>query len=288
MKFTRTLAALVLSLAFVVPSFAQSSTPITLEMHMPKGAAYTILTDMTQKINGTSSGIDVKIDQHMVFGMSMKVKEAKKDGNQVLTTKYDRLAITQNVDAGGQQIETIVDTKDPSKNKGDAAEEIAPRLTKLIGVSYNSEYDKYGAQVSTDLDSVIAKYQVSDFAGNSENNQYAVVFPDHPVSIGDSWHAKTVKNEGGQDLTTDVTYTLKSVGTTTAEIGFESHIVGLIAEGSLDATMNGSYTVSLKTGWTSNATMQMEMNMKVKEQGTGTESPMKITSNFTITSEPKK
>jgi hypothetical protein len=252
---------------------------ITLKLNLTKGDTYNLSTDMDQKIEMSMNGQEMKMDQTMKFEVSMAVSDVLSNGNMLTANTFKRFAMYQKMH-GPMEMELKVDTKDDIK-EGMMAETLLTQFKKMIGLTYNMEFDKTAAMASTDLSEVLAKINPGTKSSMQDVNAQAVPFPDHPVGVGDTWTGELKKDLSGTPASITSTYALKDIKDGKALI----HVDGIIKK-TTDNTeigkMSGDFDVLFTSGWTNQAKIKMDMALSI-EQG-GQSIPMKILTDMTITS----
>ncbi|HYM21248.1 MAG TPA: DUF6263 family protein [Candidatus Kapabacteria bacterium] len=267
-------------------AFSQSSKPVTLSLHPAKGSRYSFLTKLHQKAASSSANDSGATEQKSIVELSAVVSHIERNGSITFDASLNRIAIKQYVSSQGDQELLTMDTKDSLINFGTDAIEFSDRFKKQNGVKYSMEFSKAGARISATLDSVFERMAGTRYDKPVDNATLFVVFPDHSVSIGESWNNTSITRFDNVQMITTDHYTLKSVDRTTAEIDLTQSLTASGEGGTISGKGSGSYTIDIATGMTQNAHISSDIDMTIKD-GT-TETPMKVTSELTIAAAKKK
>lgn len=259
------------------------------KLNLEKGKKFYTTMVMDQQIETSAMGSAMSINQSITFEFDVEVKDHKENGNHVISNTYKRMALTQSMPGMGAMGETVVDTKDPSKNKGMVASMMAESLNKLIDKTFEMEMDQYGKVVGTNMNQLMEEMGAPDDGGSIEGGDmsaYNVQFPNKPVKVGESWEGELVQKNKGMDMKVKSTYTLKAIKDGIAEVEMKSVISTDTTSnelfGKISGTQSGTSYIELKTGWSKEMKLTQDMTMEMGEGGQTV--PMKMKSTITLTS----
>ena len=244
--------------------------------------------DIAQNIMGQSMDMETTMDMTFSF-----VVTDIADGLIKTEASYKSVAMSMSTPMGSFSFSS--EESDPSSPLAFMSD----LFRSMAGSTFTMSMTKYGEVVevagleemidkaigSLDLPaSAIAEAKASmkqefneeKFLDQMRNN---VVFPDHPVAIGDSWNTSASMDQ--MDL--ENTYTLKEVTDTEVIIDVKSKIKNMKmdgASGSLSGEQAGTTTLHRSSGWVKHANMKQNISGTVTMQGM--ESKVKMTSDITM------
>ena len=275
-KMAMVTAILMLPL-FAVSTFAQKK--ISLNYNLTTGQSYDVTTEVAQEISFEAN------EQSMTLDQIIRTKSVSEVGiveNDQLTINTTMSAMRMEQSIFGMEI--IYDSEDPATMENPMAQKIGEKLQELIGSTYATTLDKKGN---------VVKYDLGDFAKNEEmsdnissGNSY-IVFPENKVAAGDSWEAD-IKPMENSDMKVHSKYTLIKGSKKQAVIKVESTITANNAQGEeikMSGSVIGEAIVDVKTGWTIESTMDMEMELELDQNGM--KFPATVSGTIILTSSPK-
>lgn len=270
-------AALIMLPMFILTSSAQKK--VMLKYKLKEGSTYTNITSLDQEIIFEANEQTMSLNQEMGMKTDIDVKNVEDDNIKLITTLK-----TMRMEQSIFGMEIIYDSEIDSTKNNPMVKKIAESLDKLIGSTYAVIIDEKGK---------IIEYDLGDFSDNSDvtnnltsGNGYAN-FPDHKVSVGDSWDADITPMEDS-DMSYHTTYTVVKIKRKAVTLAVNSIISAnkiKDMDSKIDGTIVGEMIINPKTGWTISSDMDMEMTMEM-EQG-GNKFPATISGNIIVESQEK-
>jgi hypothetical protein len=222
------------------------------------------------------SGQSMVLKQNILLNQTAEILNISEEGNIEFEIAYDRIRFDQN--AMGMEISW--DSENPEAAKDNMmAQQVAGQFEKALAEKINTTIDQYGNPVKTNSAEVIGNSSVSGFEMGM-----LVVFPDHEISVGESWEV-TTQPDPNSDFTVNSTYTLTNIKGSTASISYEGTITGTEMNGNeakLSGTITGKADVNTKTGWLESATTMQNLEMEMQQQGQTV--PMSLSSVIELSS----
>lgn len=277
---------------------------LNLKFNLQKGEKflYTAGMDMHSRQNVMGKDMDVNTRMDMAYTFDVTGDSA---GWKQVNATISKIAI--NMDAGGMQIK--FDSDDPA-----AADSTNPmaKVGKIFGAMKGGQFGftmnekgKVGNvtgiremmehAVASLNDPTASAALMSGLSKTFDENQFKQnleqsfgIYPDKPVKAGDSWNKTMTMNNAGILMKMDNTYTLESVDNNNANVKMSSKIssgsdsaklMGMNMD--MNGTMEGTMQFDIASGMPVKGVSTMQMNMKVKSQGT--EMPMNMTFTMNIT-----
>lgn len=277
---------------------------LNLKFNLQKGEKflYTAGLDMHSRQNVMGKDMDLNTKMDMAYTFEVIGDSA---GWKQVNATISKIAI--NMDAGGMQIKydsddpKALDSTNPMAKLGQIFGAIKGgrfgftinekgKVGNVTGIQEMIEHAVASINdpsASTALTAGLSKsFDENQFKQNLE--QSFGIYPDKPVKPGDSWHKTMTMNNAGILMKMDNTYTLESVDNNNANVKMSSKIssgsdsaklVGMNMD--MNGTMEGTMQFDIVSGMPVKGLSTMQMNMKVKSQGT--EMPMNLTFTMNIT-----
>ncbi|MBG0780894.1 MAG: hypothetical protein H0S84_01350 [Bacteroidales bacterium] len=243
---------------------------------LEKGTKSEIEIKTNQNISMTMSGQSVNIKQDVTLNQSVEITNVSSEGNIDFSIVYDRIRFKQN--AMGMEVEW--DSDNPEASEGNMmAQQIAAQLNNVIQKTVTATIDPLGNPITNNGSEVLGETNISGFEMGM-----LVVFPDHEISVGDTWEVVT-KPDPSSDFAITAVYKLDEFKSKTAVISFDGTVTGTEMNGTpaqLSGTISGKATIDSKTGWLISSTSLQSLEMEMEQQGQ--KMPMKMTSYTELTS----
>jgi hypothetical protein len=258
-------------------TFAQKS--VDLKYDLNKGDSYHYVINTDQDIVFNANGQTMSMDNIMVFEVSSRVADANKDSINLEMT-IDRVKMTQSI--FGMQVN--YDTDDPSTTQNPMSAQLAETFGSLIGKSFLQVMDVRGNVIRMDMSNLSGN---DDFANNLSSGAQFGNYPDHAVSVGESWE-KDITPLKGSDMKVHAKYTLEKVSGKQATIKFDGTLTANNVQDvdmKLNGTQKGEMIVDVKTGWLIESNIDQELNLDM-DQG-GQKFPATISGTIKTTSAKK-
>ena len=180
------------------------------------------------------------------------------------------------------------------------AEDISPMFRAMTNLPFNMVIDRQGnvqsmsgfeqmfdamlSVIDEEVDEftkqqVLAQLnqQFSPETMQDNMGQQLVVFPEHPVRIGESWNTSTTVSFGEMSMTMDAQTTLRRVNGNIAVLEIRGNFStdapivqiteGMVARTSLTGTQTGTMEIDMNTGWTVSGNIVQDMEMETEMQG---------------------
>ena len=278
LKKMAVVVALIILPVFIISSFAQKK--VNLSYKLEQGKSFNIITVVDQDIVFDANGQTMTLDQTITTKSVSKI-ESVGDGQLTINTTMSAMRMAQSIFG----MEIIYDSEDETTKQNPMAEKIGEALEKLIGASYSTIIDNKGNVLSYDLGEFASN---DDMANNISSGNSYVVFPEGKVAVGSSWEADITPLKES-DMKVHSKYTLIKASKKSATIKVESIITANNIEDEelkMDGTITGEIIVNAKTGWTTESTMDMEMELEI-DQG-GVKFPASISGTITLESTENK
>jgi len=280
MKSKRIYQSLFLITLMVVVITSMAFMPkksIQLKYAFSQGAKYKLEIKTTQNISMNMAGQNMVLKQNVILNQTADILTISEEGNIEFEIAYDRIRFDQS--AMGMEMSWDSDNPEASKDNM-MAQQVAGQFQKAMENKVSSTIDKYGNPVENNSAEVMGNSSVSGFEMGM-----LVVFPDHEVSVGESWEVNT-KPDPNSDFTVNSTYTLTDVKGSKAFISYDGVISGTEMNGSaakLSGTITGKAEVNTKTGWLESSTTMQKLDMEMEQQGQTL--PMSLSSVIELKSE---
>ena len=304
-------------------SLSHAADKVSLKLRLKEKQSYSIRMTLVQKITQSSGGEEQVINQKMRYDYTFDVKKIDEGGIAAIKVTYDSVLWEQQhgkmslkydssqppeelplqaigfaslVDSG------FVMTMSPDGRVGEVKGMdalIDDMLTKMAGA-----FKKRGRDIEQMLPEMREnlKKQFGDKVIRESMEQMVAVYPEKPVSVGDSWSRKIISTVGYQYIIEN-TWKLTGRKEGLALIDVNSAIrsnpdaeplkMGAIT---MKADLKGSQTGTLQmaeaTGWTSKAAIEQKVAGKLTLKGVPggpdeVEVPIRIETTLTIESGPK-
>lgn len=275
-------STLILGIVFLMiasPGQLLAKKKVNLKYNLHKNDKYVTKSNVDMDIQMQNQGRSVDIKGKTAIDVTMVVSNIAPNNIQ-LTSTIDKMTMDQSV--MGRTLH--YDSSDPSSYASGPGKMIGEKLNQMIGKSYEEVVDDYGRVKSMDMSNLAQGLKVT---GKLNAKDVYVMFPGHPVEVGDSWEA-TINPELNKNMTIHVKYTLKSINGDEAVIGIDAKISAskvANANVTLAGVINGEATVNIRTGWTNKINVDQEIKMEA--QANGMSIPMHISGTITTTSVKK-
>ena len=275
---------------------------VLLRFNLQKGTIYSMTMDMTNTVDQSLMGQNVKIDQKMKMVLDWKVLDVLPNKNYLAEYSFGK--ISMEINANGQNVN--FDSENPTENNP-----ILAPLNEMKKVKLQIEFTNLGKVVKvTGMEDLISKisgnqtlsqsFQMFSSESNFESffSQTFNYFPEKEVEKGDKWTSSmklsTIMNMETKmdfevaDITNDhVILNVNSV----VNIDTPIEQQGMKIQLKMDGTQKGTMNINLKDGWLdeSNLIQNFTMNMKMKnpQSGEDLEIPIKMKSAVKISVERK-
>lgn len=276
-RIYQSLFIITLTIAAIASMAFMPKKSIQLKYDFNQGAEYKLEIKTIQNISMNMSGQSIVLKQNITLNQTAEILNISEEGNIEFEIAYDRIRFNQN--AMGMEI--AWDSEDPEASKDNMmAQQIASQFQKAVDNKINSTIDQFGNPVKNNSAEVIGNSSVSGFEMGM-----LVVFPDHEVSVGESWEV-TIQPDPNSDFTVSSTYTLTDIKGSKAFISYDGIISGTEMNGNaakLSGTVTGKAEVNTKTGWLESATTMQNLEMEMEQQGQTV--PMTLSSVVELRSE---
>lgn len=286
------LILLAFALLPVVSAGAQSDK-LDLRLRLKQGETYRLKTTVEQRINQTPGADAPTTEQTFAVGYSMSVEEVDAAGNMKVATKYDTILFRQKGPAGAVEF----DSANPPKQVPQSARPFAA----LAGLGFRMTLTPAGRVTAVDgLDAMFAEMvrkldlpegpakaavqrvlteQFGEDAMKQNLQNLFALYPDTPVSVGESWERRFVISKGFP-VVIEGTYTLKGRADGVARIEMKAMIAPNDAAGPVDlgtgkmsyelkGAQSGTAEVDEATGWTRSLVTEQAVAGSIRFQGGG-------------------
>lgn len=282
----------------------KSPDGLNLKFNLQKGEKFLYTAGMDMHSRQNVMGKDMDVNTRMDMAYTFEVTGDSAGWKQVNAT-ISKIAI--NMDAGGMQIKfdsddpTALDSTNPMAKVGQIFGAMKGgqfgftmnekgKVGNVTGIREMMEHAVASLNDPTSSAALMAglskTFDENQFKQNLE--QSFGIYPDKPVKAGDSWNKTMTMNNAGIIMKMDNTYTLESVDNNNANVKMSSKIssgsdsaklMGMNMD--MNGTMEGTMQFDIASGMPVKGVSTMQMNMKVKSQGT--EMPMNMTFTMNIT-----
>jgi hypothetical protein len=276
-------STLVLGIAFVLlaaPGQLFAKKKINLKYKLHQNDKFVTKSNTNQNIEMENQGQTVNIQSISTQDVTTVVDKVA--ANSIATSStINKITYSQSV--FGRKI--TYDSSDPNSYASGPAKALGDKFNAMIGKSYQTVLDDLGHVISIDMSQVTGDN--GKVAGSLNSDDSYIVFPNHPVEVGDTWEAdlKPIKSS---DMKVHVKYTLNKISGNDAVIGIEAKITASkVADNNMtmDGVQNGEATVDIRNGWTTKINIDQEVKMSVQQNGMSI--PMTISGTIIKTSEKK-
>ncbi len=235
--------------------------------------SYSNIADIETEMNmmGTRQSIEVKTSMYNTLKM------LQTDGKQhTVEFKYDSIANVSTL-LNGKPNETAAENDMSFINGQSITMQI--RDGKIVQVEQN---DSLFASIKDSLQKQIVNELFSAENLNGTLSMYFNLYPEKPVSIGESWTNKLEMKVSSLKLSMKFNYTLKSINEGIAEISFTAtsddkgkmEMNGVEIPVSFKGQQNGTYFVKLDEGVLQSGSASSDFDMSISMAGM--ELPMKM------------
>ena len=276
-KIFRTLFLAVFAVAVLTTMAFMPKKSIQLKYNFNTGEKFKLEIKTVQNISMNMAGQNLVLKQNIILNQTAEILKISEEENIEFEIAYDRIRFDQN--AMGMEIKWDSDNPEASKENM-MAQQIAGQFEKALDKKINSTIDKYGNPVKNNSAEVMGNTSVSGFEMGM-----LVVFPEHEISVGDSWEVST-QPDPSSDFTVNSTYTLTDIKGSKAFISYDGTVSGTEMNGNkakLSGTITGKAEVNTKTGWLESATTMQKLDMEMEQQGQTV--PMSLSSVIELKSE---
>lgn len=260
-------------------SNANAQKSIDLKYNLNKGDVYHYAINTNQDIVFSANGQTMTMNSEMIFELTSAVAEVSSDSINLDMT-IDHVKMTQSI--FGMQV--TYDTDDPSTTQNPMAAQLSQTFGDMIGKTFTEVLDRRGNVIRVDMKNLSGN---DDFANNLSTGTQFGNYPDHPVSVGESWE-KDITPLKGSDMKVHGKYTLEKISGKRATIHFDGTITANTVQGEdikMEGTMNGEMTVDAKTGWLVESTVDQDLSLDIDQNGQ--KFPATINGTITTTSTKK-
>jgi len=252
---------------------AAAEDKLDLRFRLVKGESYKLLTTIDQTFVQKIDGDEQSVVQKMSLGCTYHVKEVDDAGTATIETSFDSLSFRQDGPAGKIEYD--------SENPPDELNPMLKGFAFFVGQKFSIKtapngtvtdiegVDEIFDKMTEALDvpdgpmknSIIAnmKAQFGEEAMKEMVEKRTAIFPEEPVSVGDSWSKKRAFTMG-VPMTIDATYTLKSRKDGIATIAVKAKVEpnadappmemgSVTVQYRLSGTMEGTCQIVETTGW---------------------------------------
>jgi hypothetical protein len=263
-----------------------------------------------QKTEQEMMGQKMNMDQSMIFGYSMEVKEVDKDHNQTILVHYDRIKMEQK----SENLNVLFDSELPETADTGMAAMLAKPFRALLGNGYTMVMQPDGSVTSITgiesmIEAIISKMtegtdmpeenvaQMRQQMGMQFNEEMLKnnmeqgfrFYPSKPIKKGDTWNIKyTMK--GGLPMIINTTYKLTKVSGSKAFVDVDATITvdstqQMMGKVTMDGKQTGKIQIDIPSGLTTRADLKQDINMKMSAMGM--EMPAKMSSTIVIEGKKK-
>lgn len=290
-----------------VAMFAQAQK-VSLRYNFKEGAMFyanqTTVQNIHQDIMGNAMDIKMTVDARTSYS--------------VLKVENDVATVEVTYESLGMKMESpMMNMAYDSKGEIDANNPMHTALRTIVGKKFVMVMDKYGKVSSVTgfekvMDELVAKFngnkemaeqiaasvkqQFSDEAMKSSMEMMTAIFPENPVSVGESWVVNSVLRSG-MEINSQNTLTLKSavdgkwVISGAADLATNSEATiqtqGMDSHFSLTGKAQYEMVLDAATGWLQQSSVNQVIDGKVSLEGgqlpSAMEIPMKIESQTKMT-----
>lgn len=284
------MAAVLLVLLSAGNATAQEKHDI--KLNVEKGLQWPMQLIMEQSIDQSVMGQTMETKQSTIMDMDLEVMEVSETGDVTIRYQYTRVQVTMNTGPRGT---VKYDSADPESGTG-GPETMAYKA--LIGKEFTAVLGPNAAFKEVNgmdkiLEDMVASLglaetqkaelkkvfetQFGNDAMEDMMSQSAIIYPDEPVAVGDSWNRKFTIS-AGFPMTMENTFTLNGADDTTYTIGFASTITpnedgdGMVMGGvkmdmKMEGSQEGTSTIDRETGMVINTTINQTIHGEAKMSG---------------------
>jgi len=284
--------------------------PLDLKLNLEKGKTYSYVMSTIQKTEQEMMGQKNNMDQSMVFGYSMEVKEVDKDHNHTILVKYDRIKMEQK----SENLNVLFDSQLPETADTGMAAMLAKPFRALLGNGYTMVMKPDGTVNSITgiegmIDAIISRMtagtqmpeeniaqmreqmsmQFNEEMLKNNMEQGFRFYPSKPIKKGDTWNI-TYTMKGGLPMIINTTYKLTKVSGKTAYVDVDATInidstQQMMGKVTMDGKQTGKLEINIPSGLTTHAELKQDINMKMSAMGM--EMPAKMSSTIVIEGKKK-
>lgn len=274
-----TLAAMVIGFN----SFASSpGQKYTLRFSPPAGTSNELIMDYTLKIDMDVMGQSMSMDQKMEMGANMKVLE-NTDATVKSSIKYSYMAMKMDNPMTG-----TMEYDSRTENTGMFAEIMDTTFESIMKKELIIVQDHTGKTIDTEGLDEIAGVKSSQGSLDFASVMGMSMFPEEPISIGDSWSSEM--NTADSPMKFDITMTLKNVKDGKVYVDFNSTVTTnedfsneMDAQIDVTGTQTGTFIYNEKTMMLIEGLINQDMKMEVEQMGM--KIPMTLTGEMMLTME---
>lgn len=291
--------------------WASAQEKFDLRMHWTKGDTHEMSVTLDQTIAQTLGPAHQESSQSMGVTYTFKVEEVDAQGNATISVRYDAVRFHAKTPSG------VVDY-DPTKPANGPLPVMVTALASLVGQSYSVTVSPHGAVtqvagVQKMLDNVLSHLTIPDgvlrFAAEKTIRQQLseanlkqslrdvfTPFPDHSVTIGETWSRSTPVTMGFP-MNVETTYTLQSRDNGIATISISGRVATApnarmdLGTVKMDYDLKGEQTGSLEviesSGWTRLATLSQHLAGTTTVRGANETQVVPVTVQAEVKSEQK-
>lgn len=275
---------------------------VDLRLRLQPGGVYPLRIETRQEVTQTFMDQTKQMTQESVFTYLLKVEQVDAQGVMTGTVTYERLRSRQEGDQG------VVIFDSAAKIASDSPQ--AKVYGAVVGQAIGLRLAPSGAPLSVDGASELVKrviealqpeegidaettaksveLQFGEAAMRENIGRNLEIYPEHPVAAGESW-VKKFTMTSGFPITSETTYTLKSLDGQTAVIDVKSdlkatHTIAQPIGGQgkmaydLKGAQSGSITLDVATGWYREAALEKELTGDIIfESGAGETNKVPLT-----------
>lgn len=254
---------------------------VQLKYNLTQGDKYSYEMKMDQDIIFQASGQTMTLDQVMEFYMTSTI--AKVSDSITVGSEINRVVMNQKIFG----MEMKYDSDVPAADQNPMAAKIAEAMSGLINKSYSMVMDNLGNVGKVDVSQITDN---EDLANNLGSGANFAVYPEKPVSVGDSWE-KDIEPIKTSDMKFHAKYTVLKLSSSEAVLQLEGTITAnkmdeVDADMNLSGEQKGEITIDVKTGWLIKSEVQQDLKLDIDQDGV--KFPATISGLITTTSSKKK
>lgn len=284
--------------------------PIDLKFHPAKGSVTKLKATLDQKVTQTVGGTPSTVGQSVTLVYSMATEDVAGDGTATVRVTYDAVAFKQQAPGG---VEVEYDSAKPPAT----IPPVARGFAALVGLGVTIKVSPAGhvtdvQGVDEMIDGIIKKLEIpdgpskpllekslrKDFGPDAVRDNMEtmlLIYPDKPVSVGDSWtrHMTITK---GFPIVLDNAFTLKDVSGDAATLEVKSKLTNNADAPPLDlgqrklsyqlsGEQNGTIKLKRVDGMIVSADMKQIVDGKMIAEAEGegkTEVPLHVETHITM------
>jgi hypothetical protein len=160
----------------------------------------------------------------------------------------------------------IYDSDDPAAAQNPMAAQLNEAFGSMIGKSFLEVMDNRGNVIRVDMKNLTGNEK---FANNLSSGAQFGNYPDHKVSVGESWE-KDITPLEGSDMKVHAKYTLEKVSGKKATIHFDGTLSANTVQDvdmKLDGTQSGEMIIDISTGWLIESTVDQDLKLDLDQNG---------------------